>query len=800
MSLPLDTSADFPGPEAEASRSAREALRARAEKRSQLVTQAPEHQQPLELQRLVQELQTQQIELEMQYEELLLAQSEAQAARSQYHDLYDFAPVGFFTLDAAGHITQLNLCAAQQLAGVRKGLLGRRFGMFVDLADRGVFYEFLARVLTGPGPQRLEARLHRTDGIPFHAQLEAQRVESSAGESWECRLVVLDVTQRRRAAEAEADAIARFQATFEQSNDGMILLDELHFVDLNRAALRLLGQADKSRAEGRHLALFWPERQPDGQLTLSCLSNCLNLARRTGWCRVELLRRHPQGQEVWDELSFNPVLVQGRPLMHAIWRDVTAARQAREQLRASEEQLRMALSAAASGVWRWEFGPDELHWDARTQEIFGRPFDDQPVPFAVLQQAIHPDDLSYVQQQMQQAIEQRQPFELEHRIVQPDGAVRTVAAQGKVLYDPQGQPLRLAGILRDVTHRRLAQEQLRREKEFSESLLQHSIDGIAAFDPEGRVTAWNAEAARYSRLPAAEVLGRSIFEVYPRFDNPGARAALARVLGGEQVALPGQQFSHREGTFDVYLVPIRLEGGEVSGILAIIRDVTERNRLAEEATQLRLRRQQEVLSAILSTQETERKRIAEALHNGLGQLLYATKLSLEGAGQKAKVPVESLNLLNDAIRTTRTISFELTPSILEDFGLRVALEELVKRISPRQLPVHLHLRGLEQRLAPQVEIAVYRIVQELLNNVLKHANASEVQVHVVREGQLLDVSVEDNGQGFEPEVQARRPLPGIGLAGIRNRLALLGGRLQLQAQPGRGTIVHFELPLEPAGA
>src|SRR6476661_3311802 len=144
MSLPLDTSADFPGPEAEASRSAREALRARAEKRSQLVTQAPEHQQPLELQRLVQELQTQQIELEMQYEELLLAQSEAQAARSQYHDLYDFAPVGFFTLDAAGHITQLNLCAAQQLAGVRKGLLGRRFGMFVDLADRGVFYEFLA--------------------------------------------------------------------------------------------------------------------------------------------------------------------------------------------------------------------------------------------------------------------------------------------------------------------------------------------------------------------------------------------------------------------------------------------------------------------------------------------------------------------------------------------------------------------------------------------------------------------------------------------------------------------------------
>ena len=157
---------------------------------------------------------------------------------------------------------------------------------------------------------------------------------------------------------------------------------------------------------------------------------------------------------------------------------------------------------------------------------------------------------------------------------------------------------------------------------------------------------------------------------------------------------------------------------------------------------------------------------------------------------------ESLKLLEEAIKATRTISFELTPGILEDFGLRTALEELAKRIAPARLPVRLHLSGLEQRLPPPVEIAVYRMVQELLNNVMKHARASEVVVHLVRENQRLDVSVEDNGCGFEPATpaeQATQPLAGIGLVGVRNRVSLLGGELSVVSRRGRGTIVSFGL-------
>ena len=266
-----------------------------------------------------------------------------------------------------------------------------------------------------------------------------------------------------------------------------------------------------------------------------------------------------------------------------------------------------------------------------------------------------------------------------------------------------------------------------------------------------------------------------------------------RVLAGEPVLWPGQAFGHRAGHYDACHVPLRQQG-ETTGVLVMFRDVTERDRLAEEATQLRLRQQQDLLSAVPSTQETERKRIAEALHNGLGQLLYAAKLSLEAPGPNgAPTPPAALKLLNEAIRTTRTISFGLTPGVLEAFGPRVALVELTKRIAPAGRRLALHLRGLDARLPAAVEIGVYRIVQERLNNVLKHARATEAVVHVAHENGHLDVSVEDNGQGFDASALGAQPMAGTGLAGVRNRVALLGGTLPVNSRPGRGTVISTEL-------
>ena len=768
-------------------------LRQRAERR-RLVSESLPPDSPPDVQRLVQELQVHQIELEMQYEELLLAQSQAETSRLQYIDLYDFAPVGYCTLREAGTISQLNLSTAQLLGQERRRLLGRRLALFVAPAERNQFAEFIARLWAKPGQrQSCELTMRRADDTTFFAQLEGVVASEGLDETLpptSCRLVLLDVTARRQATEALATSEARFRATFEQARDGMLLLDDQRLVDLNTAALHLLGYPDKARALGRQLVEFWPEQQPDGRRSPDMLAQCLHSAQTRGWCRLEWRRYNAAGEEVWDELSFNPVEVAGKPLLHAAWRDITARKLNEQQLVESESRLQLALAAAGSGVWGWELDGNLLYQDARAQEILAlapAPAG-KPVLFSQLQEAIHPEDRAFVENALTQALQTKEAFDLEHRLVLPDGSVRHVGAVGRFSYDEHsGQALRLTGLVRDNTARHAVEEELGYKNRLLQNILQNLPVLLARLGPDGRYREHVGRALGRLGLAQNELVGQEAAEAFP-VSAPHS----AKLLAGER---GNYVVSAQVNGQPVYLQCFSFFDEEQQEVVIFALDITDSERLKEEATHLKLRQQQEVLSAILSTQEEERRRIAEALHNGVGQLLYGTRLHLDSLPPSEQVRA-SKDLLNEAIRATRTISFELTPTILEDFGLQVALEELVSRI-PKSLFVDLNLYGLEPALPPLLATAVYRIVQELLNNVMKHAQAQEVFVEVTREDGQLYFSVEDDGVGFDDGAPSARN--GIGLAGIRTRVGLLGGTFNSKSQPGRGTGFFVQVPVPEGG-
>ena len=759
------------------------ALRARAEQRRRCTTSAAGQQSPQEMQRLIQELQTYQVELELQCEELLLAEEAAEAARLEYIDLYNFAPVGYFILSAGGVIRQLNLFGSQQLGVLRERLVGRRFPLFVHPAGRGEFGQFLARVQTTDDTVSCELALQREDGSQFFAQLEGRRGTGSpeeAGGAPCCRLVVVDITTRRQAIDALAASESRFRKLFAQSNDAVALLHGARYVDCNAAALRLLGATHREQLVGQNAWAFSPDRQPDGRRTIDVFREAVDEALDQDSKRCVARMRKFTGEEIWVEAVLTAIEPAGSvPLIHILWRDVTAQYAAQDELHHKSLLLERLLNNTPLVLTR-------LRPDGTYVEVVGAGL-----------RALGIEDNALVGQNAFEVFPSLLPHvhtvlggKQARFLAEVEVAGQVVAFQGHGFFDEQRQQVVMLAV--DVTEAEQQRRQLRSEMEFTQNLLENSVDGIVALNSTGQITAWNSQAAHYFGYEAAAVLGQSLFAVLSHFDNDAARQIVSRVLAGEQVLVRGQAFPHRAGHFDAYHVPLRpSDEAAPTGILIMVRDVTERDCRAEEAT--RLRRQQEVLAAILDTQETERKRIAEALHNGLGQLLYATKLSLEGRDEMSAPARESLKLLDEAIRTTRTISFELTPGILEDFGLPTALEELAKRIAPAGLPVHLHLTGLDQRLRPPVEITVYRVVQELLNNVMKHAAATEVTVHVARENGRIEMSVEDNGRGFEPASLGTQPLTGIGLAGVRNRVALLGGELAIHSRLGQGTIVSFEL-------
>ncbi|TGD79795.1 PAS domain S-box protein [Hymenobacter wooponensis] len=891
--------ANSPSPDHDAAGAAMLRLRAHAE-RARLVSQSMDDKSPDEVRRLVQELQIHQIELGMQYEELLQAQAESEMLRSQYVDLYDFAPVGYCTITSSGEIKQLNLHLSQLLGLTRSQLLGRRLGLFVNLEQRNQFGDFLDKVLTLDQRQSCSLEMRRDDGSQFNARLEGLAFQNGLGETL-CRLVVIDITPQYNANEALRASELRFRTLFEQSSDAMLLVENGKYIDCNDAAMRMIGAVDKSQLLGKKIQELTPEFQPNGQRSSDLIQQHMAQARQKGNHRFEWWRLRLNGEGMWLEIMTTPLVVDGTTVMHVTWRDITERKRDEQRLMASEERLRLALVGSGMGVWVWQLGSNELYWDQRAQQIIGHSFDANPVPFSRMANAIHPEDLARATAILQRAVQEHQPFELEHRVVWPDGSIRYVAASGQVL---PGEPRRLTGLIRDVTTQRLEQEelnyknrllehilsntpvvlgrltsqgeilemvghglrrmdvgdnelvgqniadvypdamvqvrpllsgqsvsfittgifhgeslyyqnygffdeqrqqailfaldvtgseqikvQLRSEKEFTERLLDSSVDAIAALDQSGTVTAWNRTATLQTGVAPLQALGHYIWETPLGYAHTEFRELIAQALTGESVTrLAMKDMTPMGGYFDLYLVPLTRREENI-GALLIMRDVTEREELLAETTRLKLRQQKAVLEAILTAQEDERRRIAESLHNGVGQLLYAIKLHLEHTADLPRTS-PSFGLLEEAIRATRGISFELTPGVIEDFGLETAVKELVKRI-PRP-PIRLQSR-VPRNLPKNLQIAVYRIVQELLNNIMKHAKAGEVFIYLEKEDNHLYLSVEDDGVGFDSALLSE--VKGIGLSSIRNRVELFNGEFRLESRPGHGTIVNIQLPV-----
>jgi two-component system NarL family sensor kinase len=238
-----------------------------------------------------------------------------------------------------------------------------------------------------------------------------------------------------------------------------------------------------------------------------------------------------------------------------------------------------------------------------------------------------------------------------------------------------------------------------------------------------------------------------------------------------------------------------------------VRDITRANerlfaRLIEGE-----RRFRGLAKAVWKVQEDERRRLARELHDGLGQTLTALTLQLERLREKldGEVPPElaarvddSVEMARLALNESRELSRLLRPPVLDDLGLAPALSWLARTLEQRTgLKVELALDGLDGRLDPDLETLVFRLIQEALTNVLRHSGVDRAQVAVRRSGDTLELRVADAGRGFDFQavLAGGEAAAGSGLRGMRDRLELFGGRLDLVSAPGQGTLISAAVPL-----
>jgi PAS domain S-box-containing protein len=349
----------------------------------------------------------------------------------------------------------------------------------------------------------------------------------------------------------------------------------------------------------------------------------------------------------------------------------------------------------------------------------------------------------------------------------------------------------------DITERKLAEQELLKSLRLLEQSEQVAELGSWVYELATRELRWSAGMYRFFGLaPGTPVRPNIYLDHVVAADRPAAERvvrALTKTPADLEETLR-LRVGTEERTMRLKAAVVRDDAGQPVRLLGVDLDMSQVQRLEADNLRLRLRQQQALFEAVQEAQEEERRRMSESLHNGIGQLLYATKLQLDCLPTTPELPARraAARLLSEAIQQTRTLSHELTPAILEEFGLEATLQSICHSLNTPTLRWHCHL-VLEQEppLPVSLQLAVYRLAQELVQNVLKHAQATEATLEVEVLPAWVVLRVEDNGRGFDPT----HTTDGLGLRTLRSRVALLGGSVYLTTAPGQGAQCQVRIPL-----
>jgi PAS domain S-box-containing protein len=490
--------------------------------------------------------------------------------------------------------------------------------------------------------------------------------------------------------------------------------------------------------------------------------------------------------------------------------------------RESEERLNLALELGRMGTWDIDMENQAMFWSAEEYELLGYTPDECTASWDRWTARIHPDDLPALLERWEEAKKNRSELHLEHRVVLPDNRVRWIAGRARFFYDPSGKPYRVIGASRDITDRKATEEQLRsgrdrllervkgqraalrqtvQEAATQAELLDLTNDATFISDLSNRITYWNRGAERLYGWKKEEAIGINASQLL-QTEFPVSYEDVVSTLRRKGVWEGELQQTTRYGnriTVASRWTFRRDAQGTPIGWLEVNSDLTLQKQAQEAARRLSAR--------ILQVQDMERRKLARDLHDSLGQYLASLKINIRASmrdiaeERPRRLLNECVDLLEQCLSETRTISYLLHPPLLDETGLGSAIRWYVEGFSQRSgIAVNLNIPDKIPRFSNEIETAVFRILQESLTNVHRHAKSDKVDISMEVGAHTVALSVRDYGCGIALErlrsFLVRSEGAGVGLGGMRERARELGGALSVApAEEGQGTVVSVEIPI-----
>jgi PAS domain S-box-containing protein len=563
-------------------------------------------------------------------------------------------------------ITDVNQATLKMYkSGSKKKLLTGLSQIFTEDTYR-VFQEELVALAEGRTHFESEALTRTLKGDDMYVHLTLS-IAPGYEDTWERVLLSsTDITARKR---AEEELISSHEY-LERLNNSLqevifrIKLPDRTIAYVNRAVRSVFGY-EEDECLGKTTEFLYQSRE-DYQNFGNMLEKTMLEQKES--LHIQLLMRRENGQLFPAEITTTFLKEDSKiTRVISILRDITRRQHAEDKLRLSEARLAEAQRIAHLGNWNWNILTNELIWSDEIYHIFGLTPHQFGATYEAFLNSVHPEDREFVEHSVNEALYEGRTYDIDHRIILPDGVVRIVHEKGEVTLDDNGNPLRMSGTVHDITELKRSEDELR-------------------------------------------VLSRRLVQI----------------------------------------------------------------------------------------QEEERRAIARELHDEIGQSLTVLNLLLDRAKRLPPENIESTlveaeTLVNGLMAQVRNLSLDLRPGMLDDLGLLPTLIWHFDNYTAKtQIKVNFKHSGIQIRFRPEVSVAAYRIVQEALTNIVRHANVSEVAVSAWFDQKKLWLRIEDKGNGFNRA--AISPGTSGGIFGMHERARSLEGDLTIDSSPGMGTTVTAQLP------
>jgi len=715
-------------------------------------------------------------------------------SEASYRELADSITDVFFAMDKDLRYTYWNK-ASENLTGIlAQDAIGKSLHeLFPDTPGIRKAEAVYLDVVRTQQPQTFESVYQAGDK---HAIFEISAYPSARGIS----VFTKDITARKRAEEALH--FTRFSV--DSAADTMVCVArDARFIDVNDTFCRLSGY---SREE--LLSKTVPDIDPN--FSAETWPGFWEKLKQSGSLTFESYHRTKEGQVHPVEITATWFEYDGKEYHSGFARDITARKRAETELHIALEKYRVLFESFPLGISVTDAAGNLIEVNRESERLLGVPRDEHtqrkydgpewrivrpdgtPMP---------PDEYASVR-----ALREKRLVEnVEMGIVKGGGEITWISVTAAPI------PLEGYGVAiayGDITERKRAEEALRDTEQRYRSLFENMLDGFAyckmLFDQDRPVDFVYLEVNRaFETLTGLKgVVGKKVTEVIPGIRN--ANPELFEIYGRVTLTGKPERFETYLESLDIWLsISVYSTGKEY--FVAVFDNITGRKRAEEEQARLfqEVRRAREQLQALsrrlVEVQEIERRFIARELHDEVGQVLTGLKMLLETSSH---LPADTLrsrlsnaqSLVEQLMEQVQGMSLDLRPTMLDDLGLLPALLWLTKRFADQTgVRVHLEHSGLDRRFAPEIETAAYRVTQEALTNVARHASVKEATARLWATQDTLHVQVEDRGQGFR-EAALAAPAS-IGLSGMRERAVALGGNLIIESTPGVGTCVTLEVPL-----